>query len=1144
MRTLPCLLAVLVFIPNLLAASDIRGRVTGPDGQPLPNVRVLLLPQISEASKPSTAHTGPDGRFVFSDVSGETRYDNRWIVATKPGRALGGMYLGDIRYPPESLTIVLERPETTTVALSDPRGKPLAEAETALGYLFFRDARGRRVALYERHLAHIPRSLTHPTDEQGRVTVEGLPPESRFRLDVRTEAYGTQYQFFDADSDREQSSRLHPVGRLAGRVLADDPQAVQGLKVTATSLLSKPGGGRLLGAAETRTDEEGRFDFPALPAGTIRLDVEVDDSLPYRQPGNDNVELAAGSTAEATVRLVNGVRVRGRVVNRETGDPVAGTRLRVWSRAGGTQYVATGENGEYAATVAPGNVGARLIEIPPRYLKPIRSSRGVRAKPGTPDVTLSPFKLKRGVALPGRVVDEKDRPVEGAWVTASWTKREGSLSTSGWLTVKTDGEGRFVLKPVPAGTQLKLKATARDRAVRQYTQLRAGERESVRLTVVPAGVATLSGRVVDQSEEAVAGARLELRGGSRRFPGDLGSGFYDAPRWKATTGENGRFRFKRPVARLGGYRLEIEADGMLTHKRSIKPEERPSGALGEIVLQRVKTVRGRVVDRDGTPLESVTVFSLGARGDGRNSTTTGADGRFVLEALHPRALFLFARRENRRFTGRAVPEAGEPVTLRMSRRDEPPPEPALRTTRFSHAKRRDLLVRLLRPVLQRYRKSSSDHFPQEILQLLLPYDREFVRERLNELQGNRARARLLAAMGHLDDALAAAESVESPYRRVSACARVADAAQTAARKRTILARAAVHAKTVQDPAHRVVVLGKVAEKLIDLGDREAAARLLETARPTAGELTPAEWSGFALGRFAETLALVDTPAAVKLVESLKDKDKRNRHFGNMAHELAGIRPKRSAKILKRVEEGFHRDRYAQRVCYRMVRVDPERARRIATAIGDTEHRAYAYGVMASSMAERDPAEAQRLLRKAFDTLEPMAGSPHRREDALPIAVSLVRIAETVDPNNVCEYFWRALAFDPRGDPAPVTSEHRRVERAREAAMLAMLPALYGAHADLAAELMAPVFQTLEEKDFDSNRRAEAVYAAMMLVDPERALRWQRKHFAGAEGRELRLVYPPQPWRVMAAMLTDSEEALWEYVNGEVLRHWVVGQEDL
>src|SRR5205823_8511801 len=141
-------------------------------------------------------------------------------------------------------------------------------------------------------------------------------------------------------------------------------------------------------------------------------------------------------------------------------------------------------------------------------------------------------------------------------------------------------------------------------------------------------------------------------------------------------------------------------------------------------------------------------------------------------------------------------------------------------------------------------------------------------------------------------------------------------------------------------------------------------------KASASQLAPNEWSGFARGQFAEALALLDPPAALNLIQPLKQ-DELNRHAGNIAHKLAGTHPAEAEQAFKLIKRDNMLTPYSVRICYRMAAADLARAKRLAEDKSAAQgysgrlQKPHAYGVMAMGLFAKDPATARQLLSEAF-----------------------------------------------------------------------------------------------------------------------------------------------------------------------------------
>jgi hypothetical protein len=122
--------------------------------------------------------------------------------------------------------------------------------------------------------------LTAITDAKGAVTLSSLAAADLDAVRVESHAGGIQWAGLPRlKPDEAAIVSLAPVGRLFGRLTADEPTAVRHRKLRFTTW-QVPGdesaGG---GVAEVVTDEEGRFDVPAVAAGSLSFEL-VEDGLP------------------------------------------------------------------------------------------------------------------------------------------------------------------------------------------------------------------------------------------------------------------------------------------------------------------------------------------------------------------------------------------------------------------------------------------------------------------------------------------------------------------------------------------------------------------------------------------------------------------------------------------------------------------------------------------------------------------------------------------------------------------------------------------------------------------------------------------------------------------------------------------------
>ena len=101
---------------------------------------------------------------------------------------------------------------------------------------------------------------------------------------------------------------------------------------------------------------------------------------------------------------------------------------------------------------------------------------------------------------------------------------------------------------------------------------------------------------------------------------------------------------------------------------AILPETRP--VLQDLVLRRLRTVEGRVVDSHHRPVQGAAVRQS-PEGPAATEALTDPDGRFRLHGVLAEAAFLFVAKEGYRFHGLPIGVAGTQVEIKMFRSEEP-----------------------------------------------------------------------------------------------------------------------------------------------------------------------------------------------------------------------------------------------------------------------------------------------------------------------------------------------------------------------------------------------------------------------------------------------------------------------------------------
>jgi hypothetical protein len=197
-------------------------------------------------------------------------------------------------------------------------------------------------------------------------------------------------------------------------------------------------------------------------------------------------------------------------------------------------------------------------------------------------------------------------------------------------------------------------------------------KDDVTLTLPRAG--GLEATIREASGAPVSGANVELWARSG-VPLDDGRLFYLAPERLALaeipahTGADGSFHAPGRLLSGSAYRLVVRAEGFAPLVSGWFTASERSTALPAITLEKLRTLEGQVVDRQGQPVAGVSVFQPGDN----PPVMTEESGRFRLENARPGQSFLLARKDGFRFHGQLIESHSKnPLAVTLTRQDERP----------------------------------------------------------------------------------------------------------------------------------------------------------------------------------------------------------------------------------------------------------------------------------------------------------------------------------------------------------------------------------------------------------------------------------------------------------------------------------------
>jgi beta-lactamase regulating signal transducer with metallopeptidase domain/protocatechuate 3,4-dioxygenase beta subunit len=1049
----------------------ITGKVVTSNGKPVDGADVWLVGQTypqPQAIAIERVRTDKSGR--FRQTWDQTRAKGRFLgshavwahrAGFAPARAMfieewdeSGV---DPRHP---IKLTLAPTTATAFRILDPQGNPAPGARIRLTKL-----REDRTSVPD----ELAERLAAATDQDGQARIEAAAGETIQTIEVTTRDLGSQR--FDRNDGFQAQNELKLIAAAAvtGRVVAGDPAATRRLPLHISGMTMLGEGAWVSSLADVVTDEQGAFSVAKLVPGYVSVEATIPEGSIYRQVLKEN-NFEGARAIELTVPLERWVRVRGQVREKGTGKPVEGVGVRICNgkTVGPIPLVGkSNASGRFDAIAPPGKETFCLPETPKRFLKLVR---GIEMPEILTDGQVLPaIELERGETLRGIVVDEDGHPVAGARVLGAWDQigpgvkapNGATMFMGSRFTAKADSgpRGEFLLEGIHPGANVLLQAEAGDARSGAPQPAAAGLAEPVKLVITGANTVSLVGRVVDSAQKPIAGAGVLIRSRQAREnaaaePGPVrfeGEG-------AIVTDEEGRYETPRQLKRGFEYRAEVKPDDptLLSDKSPwlvLRQSTRP--VLGDVVLRRIRSVEGRVLDSRGNPVAGATVRQSGD-GPLPTSSITDSSGHFRLPGVLAEPAFLFVATPGYRFAGRAIGGDESSCDLMIERADGPPPPPLKTLSPATTADQERRLLRLIfDPYAEKVLREDRSVYRFEVARVVTALEPERARALLEEDE-KRSEPRppgfgrgevALALFKHRpSEAIELLAGIPDPNARSYAYEQVAQRFPGSDRTRRLrlLNESLRAARAVKEPADRVLRLADLGRRFTDLGEGELGTRLLREGLDVARRLPTTGWPAFARVNLAEELALIDLPGALDLMKGTEEEREHEQYLGHIAHRLAAKDPAAAERIIRRMHDHwpYFRDMYIQRVCHRMVTVDRERALNLArTTMTNYRYKARALGAMGLALAKSgDRTAATRLVAESFEVLERVAGGDQDQWDGLnmacTVAAGLLPIVEQIDPSLVREYLWRTLAMRPPLRPRDERDGIALIAGSRVAAMVA------------------------------------------------------------------------------------------------------------
>jgi protocatechuate 3,4-dioxygenase beta subunit len=601
-------------------SKSIAGRITDTRNQPIDGATISGLWLDGDARLSREAHSGSDGRYRLSGL-GDQPLRNLMVRAkgyAEAGRE--GAVPGDT-----AVDFALEK-TGTIVGRVQLRGGSIPPAFRVQAFPEANEKQERpgfRIMIGNR-----PDEDQVFSDPSGSFRVEGIAPGMvtiTAKADGKAPGRKSGVKVISDQVIDVGTLTLDDGRALRGRVVAaKDDSPIPGATVSLSppqGFMMSSGGNNVAGMAITGVD--GQFEITGLEARTYAIDAtQPDYSL-----NSGRVEIGADAdTDDFIVKLSRGGTLTGVVRDGQKVPQVnVSVLLTKIPMAGGPQTVTTGSDGRYTfEKIAPGEYMVIRAPSGGGPLMLIGGMKQVTVREG--ETTVHDLDESAKINLSGRVL-KAGQPVGNAMLFFS--PSEGGGAPTDLKQSRTDAEGRYQVGLDAAGAYSVVVASGGamfgGRQSGISIQVPDQPNPVVDVTMKAAGI---SGRVVNAEGKPVASAIVSVKA-TAAGEGHGRGGMSDQ------TESDGTFLIEGIDP--GTYGLTVAASGYRTAEVPPVTVANDSDVPSvEVRLEAGRTVRGRVLDANGTGIAGAAVFATPAgsagAGGGALPTTTDVNGTFLVTA--------------------------------------------------------------------------------------------------------------------------------------------------------------------------------------------------------------------------------------------------------------------------------------------------------------------------------------------------------------------------------------------------------------------------------------------------------------------------------------------------------------------------------
>jgi uncharacterized GH25 family protein len=651
MKPTICFVLGIFLIAAKSLAADLSGTVLGSDGKPIAGASVWLVNNSVQAPSAGVRVDLPTTR---SSDSGEFSFTNLPSTAGQLVAGADGFGLGLGKTVNGRVEIRLNRRTDVALTFLAADGKPAAGITV---YLSLLDMPSAENGIYSG--IFIAQSVRSPwnavTDANGQCTIGGLPQGAVARFDSEDAhfaltTYHENVSLASAAQTRADPIHLVPGATVTGKVIETaSGKPIAGITVVAQSSQSSSGGSAI-------TADDGSYAIRQLQPAKydVELNLNDDQQKTWTAAAVENLTLAGGSSKDGVdFSLIPGVILSGTTIAADDGKPVQGVAVGIYSpahpRSGSMlQSVNSDANGAFSARVPAGDEFAYVESDTPAdgFGRPSPDNQTVTIADGATGSVQ--FRLPRMLMSPvkGTVVDPDGNPVAGASVYVS----SEQVPMFQQMSVTSNADGTFQSVPMQRNGRIEIRARIGDLGTPKPFVINRGSGAPIIVHLEKNALATITGRVVDSSNQPIANSHIMLIVRMTRFSFGQDAGMTDS---------QGQFKigslWSDPI-----YYVEARSDGYgQAETDQLRVDAGQTLPVHDLTLyKKDSSISGQLLDADDRPVSGQQIYVSG-RKTGFNNMPTGNDGKFSCAVVSGDRLVIQYQNANGRGYGRESAQAGD-----------------------------------------------------------------------------------------------------------------------------------------------------------------------------------------------------------------------------------------------------------------------------------------------------------------------------------------------------------------------------------------------------------------------------------------------------------------------------------------------------